>query len=130
VGDTVTKNKIAGTKEEYKALFPQTSAGSGKSSDEVIGKCPRCGGDVAETPKAFSCVNTKDKSCGFALFKDNKYIAAKKKTIIKATAKALLDPGYIFIKDLHSEKTGKSYGATIFLDDKGEGYVSFRMEFE
>jgi DNA topoisomerase-3 len=31
---------------------------------------------------------------------------------------------------LMSEKTGKPYNAMIILDDKGEGYTGFRMEFE
>jgi hypothetical protein len=31
---------------------------------------------------------------------------------------------------LHSEKTGKQYNATIILEDSGEGYPSFKMEFE
>jgi hypothetical protein len=29
-----------------------------------------------------------------------------------------------------SERTGKPYGATVVLDDKGEGYAFFRLEFE
>jgi DNA topoisomerase-3 len=127
VGDAVTKTKDGGTvTDEHRALFPQTKRGGG----EVVGKCPRCGGDVSENPKAFSCANTRDKKCGFALFKDNRYFTAKKKTITKSIAKALLTDGRIFLKDLHSEKTGKDYAATIILDDKGEGYARFLMEFE
>jgi len=126
IGETITKNKDSSTvTDEYKALFP-----SAKQSGEVIGVCPRCGGDVAESPKAFSCVNTKSKKCGFVLWKDNKYFASKKKSITKTVAKSLLTDGHIFMKDLHSEKTGKTYNATIFLDDTGDGYVNFRMEFE
>ena len=131
VGDAVMKSKSAGVSDEHKALFPQSNGGgNGGKSGEVIGKCVRCGGDVVENSKAFSCVNTKDKKCGFVLFKDNKYFTAKKKTVTKAIAKALFTDGRIFMKDLHSEKTGKTYAANIFLDDKGEGYVSFRMEFD
>ena len=130
VGDTVANNKAAGASEEYKDLFPSSRRQGGKSSGEIVGKCVRCGCDVIENPKAFSCVNTKDKKCGFVLFKDNKYFNLKKKTVTKAIAKALLTDGRVFIKDLHSDKTGKTYAATIFLDDKGEGYVGFRMEFE
>lgn len=108
--------------DEAKALFP-----SNRRQGEVIGKCPRCGADVSESPKGFFCGN---KSCKFALWRDNKFFNAKKKTITKEIAKALLSAGRIFIPDLVSEKTGKPYGAAVVLDDKGEGYVSFRLEFE
>jgi len=122
ISDTVTKNKVAVIPAENKALFPQSAQRNG----EIIGICPRCCGDVSESPKTFSCA----KNCGFVLWKENKYFSSKKKSITKAVAKALLTDGRIFMKDLHSAKTGKKYSATIILDDKGEGHVSFRMEFE
>jgi DNA topoisomerase-3 len=34
----------------------------------VYGKCPKCGGDVVNTPKAYSC--DKGKDCGFVLWKE------------------------------------------------------------
>ena len=34
---------------------------------EVVGKCPRCGGEVAEMQKGFFC---QDKSCKFAIWKN------------------------------------------------------------
>ena len=43
---------------------------------EVVGKCPRCGGEVAEMQKGFFC---QDKSCNFAIWKNNKWWAMKKK---------------------------------------------------
>jgi len=41
----------------------------------------------------------------------------------------LLKNGRVALKGLHSEKTGKKYDATIILDDTGDGYVNFKMEF-
>lgn len=41
---------------------------------EVVGKCPRCGGEVAETQKGFFC---QDNSCKFAIWKNSKWWAAK-----------------------------------------------------
>jgi len=120
VGGLVKTHNTAS--DEGKALFP-----SNRQSGEVIGKCPRCKNDITEAPKGFFCTN---KSCKFGLFKDSKFFTAKKKTLTKATAKTLLSEGRIFMSGLHSEKTGKSYNATIILDDKGEGYPGFRMEFE
>jgi DNA topoisomerase-3 len=108
--------------DEGKALFP-----SDRKPGEVVGKCPRCGADVSEAAKGFFCGNA---SCRFGLFKDNKFFTAKKKMLTKEIAAALLADGRIFIPDLMSEKTGKPYGATVVLDDKSEGYVFFRLEFD
>ena len=108
--------------EEHKTLFP-----SKKHSGETVGNCPRCGNNVIEYSKGFFCEN---KACKFGLFKDNKFFTSKKKTVTKEIAAALLSKGRIFMSELHSEKTGKLYNATIVLDDKGEGYTGFRVEFE
>ena len=37
---------------------------------EVVGKCPRCGGEIAEMQKGFFC---QDKSCKFAIWKNSKW---------------------------------------------------------
>ena len=55
---------------------------------EVVGKCPRCGGEVAELQKGFFCQND---SCRFAIWKNNKWWAAKKKQPTKAVVSALLN---------------------------------------
>jgi len=101
------------------------TAGSG----EIIGICPRCGGNVAESPKAFSCEHTRSKKCGFTLWKENKFFASQGKKITKAIASQLVNNGQIFIPDLKSQKSGKKYGATILLDDNKDGYVNFKLEF-
>jgi DNA topoisomerase-3 len=122
VRKAVIENKTV--PDDMKALF----ASSAPSGGEVIEKCPRCGNGVTETQKAFSCVN---RACKFALWKDSKFFAAKKKKLTKAVALALITEGRIFMTGLHSEKTGKPYNATIFLvDDNPDSYPSFRMEFE
>ena len=43
---------------------------------EVVGKCPRCGGDVAELQKGFFC---QTESCKFAIWKNNKWWELKRK---------------------------------------------------
>jgi DNA topoisomerase-3 len=47
-----------------------------------------------------------------------------------AIVEKLLKDGRVKLTGLYSEKTGKSYDATVVLDDTGEKYVNFRMEFE
>ena len=99
-------------------LFPSTQ--------EILGKCPRCGNDVVENKKGFCCLN---KTCGFALWKDNKFFTAKKKKLTKAIAIELLKNGKANLKVCYSEKTGKTYDAVVLLDDSGGKYVNFILEF-
>ena len=93
---------------------------------EVVGRCPRCGGEVAEMQKGFFCQND---SCKFAIWKNNKWWAAKKKQPTKVVVAALLKDGRARLTGCYSEKTGKTYDATVVLEDDGQ-YVSFRLEFD
>jgi len=93
---------------------------------EAVGKCPRCGGSVTESKKGFFCEND---GCLFGLWKDNRFFAAKKKALTKAVAAALLKDGRVKLIGCYSEKTGKTYDATVILEDTGER-VNFRLEFD
>ena len=97
---------------------------------EEIGKCPRCGKPVYEGKKSFYCSGYKDDpACGFALWKENPYFKSKRKTLTKAVAKALLKDGKVEMAGLYSEKKKKEYDAVIVMEDTGEKYVKFRLEF-
>ena len=91
-----------------------------------IGICPRCGSAVVERTKGFLCSN---RACRFALWRQNPFFAAKKKELTAAIASTLLKEGRVFVKGLYSPKTGKTYDATIVLDDSGGQYVNFKLEF-
>ena len=95
------------------------------SGREIVGKCPRCGSDVTESKKGFFCENN---DCRFGLWKDNKFFAIKKKTLTKTVAASLLKDGRARLTGCYSEKTGKTYDATVILEDTGER-VNFRLEF-
>ena len=95
-------------------------------SREVVGKCPRCGGDVAELQKGFFCQN---EGCKFAIWKNNKWWELKHKQPTKAIVTALLKDGRAHVKGLYSEKTGKTYDATVVLADDGQ-YANFKLEFD
>ena len=86
------------------------------SGREVVGKCPRCGSDVTESKKGFFCEKT---DCRFGLWRDNKFLTAKKITLSRKMATALLKDGRIPLKGIFSEKTGKSYDAALVLTDDG-----------
>lgn len=103
---------------DAEVLFP--------SEREVIGKCPRCGGNVTEGKKGFFCEN---RECHFALWKENKFFTVKKKTLTKAVASALLKDGKAKLNGCYSEKTGKTYDAFVLLEDTGGQYVNFKLEF-
>ena len=107
--------------ECFAALFPDAH---GKR--EAVGTCPRCGASVFEGKKGFFCDN---RDCSFALWKDNKFFASKKKTITKSVAAALLKEGRVSMSGLYSEKTGRIYDAVVLLDDTGGKYVNFKLEF-
>ncbi len=106
--------------EQFKALFAEDNPHA------AVGVCPRCGGGVYEGKKGFFCEN---KDCAFALWKDNRFWASKRKTITRPVATALLKEGRVFVSGLYSEKTGKPYNATVILDDTGDKYVNFKLDF-
>ena len=93
---------------------------------EVVGKCPRCGGEVAEMQKGFFC---QTESCKFAIWKNSKWWAAKKKQPTKAIVAALLKDGRARLTGCYSEKTGRTYDATVVLEDDGQ-YANFKLEFD
>ena len=93
---------------------------------EVVGKCPRCGGEIVEMQKGFFC---QDQSCKFAIWKNSNWWAAKRKQPTKAIVAALLKDGRAHVTWLYSEKSGKTYDATVVLEDTGQ-YVNFKLDFD
>ena len=110
-------------KPEFMSLFPDTK----KQVGEPLGSCPRCGSPVREGTKGFFCDS---RTCGFKIWRDSKFWMAKKKPLTAAIVAALLKDGRVTLKGLYSEKTGKKYDATVILDDTGDGFVNFKMEFD
>lgn len=92
---------------------------------EAIGVCPRCGGQVLDTPKAFSC-ETRD--CGFVLWKNSRFFTAKRKQLTKQIAAALLKEGRVKLKGCYSEKHGTTYDTIVVLEDDGN-QVRYKMQF-
>ncbi len=98
-------------------LFP-----SGRA---VVGKCPRCGSDVTESKKGYFCER---RSCKFGLWRDNRFLAAKKISLTKKMASSLLAQGRAYASGIYSEKTGKTYDAFIVLEDDG-ARSSYKLDF-
>lgn len=107
---------------DFMRLFPAPVENRG----EPVGLCPRCGATVREGKKSFYCEN---RDCGFALWRDSRFFVAAKKELTREIAAALLKKGRVSLSGLYSQKTGKTYRATVVLEDTGR-YVNFKLEFE
>ena len=93
---------------------------------KTVGTCPRCGSSVVESPKAFGCTQG---DCGFILWKNNRFFESKRKEITPAMATAFLKEGEVYMKGLYSQKTGKTYDATVIMEDTKDQYINFKLQF-
>ena len=93
---------------------------------ETVGLCPRCGKPVYEGKKNFYC---SDRACRFVLWKDDRFWTSRKKELTRKMAADLLKKGRTSVKGMWSEKKGSTYDAVVVLDDTGEKYVRFKLEF-
>ena len=93
---------------------------------EVIGTCPRCGQSVYEGKNNFAC---SDRSCGFVLWKNDRFWTSRKKELTKKMATDLLKKGRTNVKGMWSEKKQATYDAAVILDDTGGKYINFKLEF-
>ena len=68
------------------------------------------------------------RSCQFVMWKNDRFFEQRKKAFTPKIAAALLKNGKAKVKGLYSEKTGKTYDATVLLADTGDKYVNYRVE--
>ena len=95
------------------------------SGRPVVGKCPRCGADVTESKNGYFCER---RSCKFGLWRDNRFLTAKKINLTKKMVSSLLKDGRTYASGIYSEKTGKTYDAFIVLEDDGSR-SSYKLDF-
>ena len=69
-----------------------------------------------------------NRECGFALWKENRYLSWMKKVIDKKMAAELLKDGRTFVPDLYSQKKGAAFAAYLILET-ADGRAAFRLEF-
>jgi DNA topoisomerase III len=98
----------------------QPGAGSGAEvppSPEVLGKCPRCAGEVVEGKKGYGCKNWRepDGGCRFVIWKE---VAGKRLT--PEDARELLEKGETGLINGFISRKGKEFSARLKLD--GEEY--------
>lgn len=111
---------------EYPALS-DTDKERFKDEKPVIGKCPRCGGNVYEGKKNYYCEN---KDCAFVMWKNDRFFEERKTPFTAKIAAELLKNGRAKVKKLYSPKTGKTYDGTVLLADTGGKYVNYRITIQ
>ena len=103
---------------EASILFP--------TGREVVGKCPRCGGVVSEAKSGYFCESL---DCKFGLWRDNKFLAAKRISLTRTLAAELLGKGRAHLDEIYSQRMDKYYPGDLILHDNGERatyYLSFK----
>ena len=121
---------LAGIRDMVAALVRDAAPVDGAevlfpSGRPVVGKCPRCGAEVTESKNGYFCER---RSCKFGLWRDNRFLAAKKISLTKKMASSLLTQGRSYASGIYSEKTGKTYDAFIMLEDDG-ARSSYKLDF-
>ena len=103
---------------EASVLFPTGRA--------VVGQCPRCGGVVSEAKSGYFCESL---DCKFGLWRDNKFLAAKRISLTCSLVTELLDKGRAHLDEIYSQRMDKYYPGDLILHDDGERatyYLSFK----
>lgn len=119
-------------KTDYERInIPSDSKGKGTSSSadassgsKIVGKCPKCGADVVAKEKLFGCVN---RECNFALWKNDRFLAARGKKMTVTLAKAFLSYRKALVKGLIS-KSGRPYDAVVLVNFDGT-YPEYKIDF-
>ena len=119
------KDVIAGLIQNYEVIRDSEVMMSKEANS--IGKCPLCGSAVEDKSKGYFCSN---RSCKFALWKNNRYFASIGKSMTSATAQKLLSSGKVKLKNCKSERTGNTFDATVFMEVSEDGKTKFSMEFD
>ena len=123
-GELSTEAFMSGIEDMVRELCgsytPKLATPQFPAQGEVIGKCPRCGCNVVTGKKGYFCESS---VCRFALWTDNKFLAAKRIRLSKSQAAQLLRDGRIHINEVYSAKRDAYYPADLILKDDGERVI-------
>ena len=97
------------------------------SGAPVVGTCPHCGSDVAEREKDWFCTS---RECRFVIWKDNAFFNRLGKHPTRQVVDKLLRDGRARLKDCKSQRTGKTYNASVLMSTEVDGRAKFSLEFE
>lgn len=126
-GELTVQESIQYAMQELNKIFEHKDiqVSSLANADKVVlGKCPVCGKNVIETPKAYSCEN---RECKVAFWKENKFLESMGKKFTAGMVKSLLKDNKCLLKGLKSKK-GTTFDA--FLEaNYNEGRVNLNLTF-
>ena len=97
------------------------------SGAPVVGTCPHCGSEVAEREKGWFCTS---RECRFVIWKDNAFFNRLGKRPTRQVVDKLLRDGRARLKDCKSQRTGKTYNASVLMTTEADGRAKFSLEFE
>ena len=80
------------------------------------------------SPSASRDFSAKTLAAGLPFGKTASFFTAKKKNLTKSVAASLLKDGRVKLTGCYSEKTGKTYDATVVMEDTGEK-TNFKLVF-
>lgn len=109
--------------EETKKNPPSENAAAiFAASREILGKCPRCGKNILEQPKSYSCESGKE-GCGFVVWKK-----MSEKNISAAQVKKLLTKSRTDLLKGFKSKAGNQFDAYLVMTEK-DGIKQASFEF-
>ncbi len=129
-GEMESSEFLQGITDLIDRMIAGCSAISGEEQNrfrqrESVGICPVCGNPVYEGKKNFYCDS---RECSFCLWKENRYLSSMKKLVDKKMAVDLLEKGRTHVKDLYSQRTGKTFAADLLMKVE-DGRANFSLEF-
>ena len=129
-GEMESSEFLQGITDLIDTIIAGCSAISGEEQNrfrqrESVGNCPVCGNPVYEGKKNFYCGS---RGCSFCLWKENRYLSSMKKLVDKKMAVDLLVNGRAHVKDLYSQRTGKTFAADLLMKVE-DGRANFSLEF-
>ena len=98
-----------------------------KNNGKIVGVCPHCGAEVVEREKGWFCAN---RECRFVIWKDNAFFKRLGKHVSAKLVDKLLRDGRARLKDCKSQRTGKTYNASVLMTTEADGRAKFSLEFE
>ena len=125
-----TVKAVLGAEHERIGDLQGASVKVGRSSinakgQRIIGPCPKCGADVVEKEKSFGCSN---RSCGFALWKKDYFLARFGKKMTAALAKGFLTKRKALVKGMVG-RSGRPFDAVVRVNFDGEN-PQYTFDFE
>ena len=108
--------KLVQEADRWEVRFDFGDDAPGGAPQKAIGRCPACGGDVTEGPKAYGCVNWReaDGGCKFVVWR-----TIAQKEIPPPVAIQLLENGVTDLLFGFISRKGSSFSARLRLDTEG-----------